>query len=688
MWNTPVEVQFTSAGCLNYPCRTPNSPIQLCARFGDPGELSKRQLRFFKLTWEQIRSRTSLDEATRHSYTRDMAILGFDALNEVENDLIVVGTGPAGQASARCLADYGMRVLLLEQGNSENPLDAGGDDYSLDVTGLPYPASNTRLASFGGTSNLWCGQSHPLSPKVFDDRGTVRGWPITWQDYALDIPRAAAWLRLGDIRRELFGERDSNWWRSLTNLTTDQFRLSTPLVKLGEAAYLSQFGGHAHQFLVMDVRVTDIHLDAEQASVESIEVVHVPSRRTKRLRVKNVLFACGGIEVARLFLWASRDHPNGPLAGGPRQLTGKFFMDHAHILPMEVYFDSRVDISDTYWAPDNGSVSATIVRPTDEFLERNDLTRFGVFFWADGKNPSKSEAKALLNADTLFSYRAGPYFKTSPTFMFEQFPTEASYVTLSEKRDELGAPIARLHLQISDRDFTRFRRSIQLFGGLISQSGLARVYIREPYRDSGDASWEITWGYHHLGATRMASDVYHGVVDPDCRVFGLSNCYVVGGSIFPTTDYVNPTLSIVALAFRFANRFAARNIASMSRIVFGEKRQFNYLLKDGWARPEQKGIWTAAHRAEISIPGHLRKILFIGHAFAPPCHEPTIDLEVNGKLIFSGSTHGLFKRWFYVDEKSFTNVVFHIRNPVSPLQSGLSTDDRALGIFLEEIQLG
>jgi hypothetical protein len=23
IWNTPVEVQFTSGGCLNYPCRTP-----------------------------------------------------------------------------------------------------------------------------------------------------------------------------------------------------------------------------------------------------------------------------------------------------------------------------------------------------------------------------------------------------------------------------------------------------------------------------------------------------------------------------------------------------------------------------------------------------------------------------------------------------------------------------------------
>jgi hypothetical protein len=28
MWNTPVEVQFTSAECLNYPCRTPPGATQ------------------------------------------------------------------------------------------------------------------------------------------------------------------------------------------------------------------------------------------------------------------------------------------------------------------------------------------------------------------------------------------------------------------------------------------------------------------------------------------------------------------------------------------------------------------------------------------------------------------------------------------------------------------------------------
>jgi hypothetical protein len=32
MCNTPVEVQFTSAGCLNYPCLLRGEPLELVAR--------------------------------------------------------------------------------------------------------------------------------------------------------------------------------------------------------------------------------------------------------------------------------------------------------------------------------------------------------------------------------------------------------------------------------------------------------------------------------------------------------------------------------------------------------------------------------------------------------------------------------------------------------------------------------
>ena len=45
----------------------------------------------------------------------------------------------------------------------------------------------------------------------------------------------------------------------------------------------------------------------------------------------------------------------------------------------------------------------------------------------------------------------------------------------------------------------------------------------------------------------------HGVVDPDCRVWGIDNLYVAGSSVFPTNGHVNPTLSIVALAVRLAD---------------------------------------------------------------------------------------------------------------------------------------
>jgi choline dehydrogenase-like flavoprotein len=51
----------------------------------------------------------------------------------------------------------------------------------------------------------------------------------------------------------------------------------------------------------------------------------------------------------------------------------------------------------------------------------------------------------------------------------------------------------------------------------------------------------------------MAASPDDGVVDPDCRVHGLENLYVVGASVFPTSGHANPTLTVVALAVRLAD---------------------------------------------------------------------------------------------------------------------------------------
>jgi len=51
----------------------------------------------------------------------------------------------------------------------------------------------------------------------------------------------------------------------------------------------------------------------------------------------------------------------------------------------------------------------------------------------------------------------------------------------------------------------------------------------------------------------MASTPTEGVVDADCRVFGVSNLYIAGSSVFSTSRHANPTLSIIQLALRLAD---------------------------------------------------------------------------------------------------------------------------------------
>ena len=61
---------------------------------------------------------------------------------------------------------------------------------------------------------------------------------------------------------------------------------------------------------------------------------------------------------------------------------------------------------------------------------------------------------------------------------------------------------------------------------------------------------------HHMGTTRMDADPRRGVVDEHCRVHGVDNLFVAGSSVFPTSGAGTPTITIVALALRLADRLA------------------------------------------------------------------------------------------------------------------------------------
>ena len=63
---------------------------------------------------------------------------------------------------------------------------------------------------------------------------------------------------------------------------------------------------------------------------------------------------------------------------------------------------------------------------------------------------------------------------------------------------------------------------------------------------------------HPMGTTRMSDNPSEGVVDANCRVHSIANLYVCSSSVFPRAGNANPTLTIVALAIRLAERLRSR----------------------------------------------------------------------------------------------------------------------------------
>jgi len=51
----------------------------------------------------------------------------------------------------------------------------------------------------------------------------------------------------------------------------------------------------------------------------------------------------------------------------------------------------------------------------------------------------------------------------------------------------------------------------------------------------------------------MHVDPKKGVVNENCQLHGISNLFIGGSSVFPTSGSANPTLTIVALAVRLAD---------------------------------------------------------------------------------------------------------------------------------------
>ena len=69
-----------------------------------------------------------------------------------------------------------------------------------------------------------------------------------------------------------------------------------------------------------------------------------------------------------------------------------------------------------------------------------------------------------------------------------------------------------------------------------------------------------------MGTTRMHADSRRGVTDPDGRVHGVHNLFVLGSSVFPTGGGANPTLTILAFALRMSDHLTSLDRARTKKV--------------------------------------------------------------------------------------------------------------------------
>jgi choline dehydrogenase-like flavoprotein len=136
--------------------------------------------------------------------------------------------------------------------------------------------------------------------------------------------------------------------------------------------------------------------------------------------------------------------------------------------------------------------------------------------------------------------------------VIEATPNRESRVRLGPARDHFGMPRVEVDWRLNASDQRGLQRLLHVMRDEFRRLGLGTIVLA-PAVDVAGWPTSMTGGKHHIGTTRMHADPRYGVVDPQCRVHGCANLYIAGSSVFPTSGYANPTLTIVALAARLSD---------------------------------------------------------------------------------------------------------------------------------------
>jgi choline dehydrogenase-like flavoprotein len=531
----------------------------------------------------------------------------------ITTDVCVVGAGPAGSILAHALAKGGKRVVLMEQGPATAPgarvslvakrqervaneLEFDfNDDWPKEFRSPPVVTEGKdkyfshSLPGLGGMALHWNGMSpRPLAEdlEVRTRFGYGRDYPITYeelepwllraehemgiagdQDNPYASPRSGPFPmpahKPSEFETEIFAPAVSKvgWvphslpWAINSRPYDDRspcMRCRYCVVCPSGARYTPDLS-HIRRLLQMPnaTILTETKLLRLESKTGGGRVVaaHGTHRSGEKIVVKadRYVLAMGGIETPRMLL-LSTDAKNKDGFGNAGGQVGVGFADKlANQFTLSL---KRPVPPHTYGYP---TMSTEHHRANVPRREHGSMT---ITFWPHGA----IEGIGILELHRDLATTNGVLSLSALHSSLNRGVVGITFIEATENnrlmldptvKDAWGLPVARTETALTDRDRASLAASIKI------NEVLAEAMGAEAMRNSWEEAGQVLWESHPTGGAAMATSPDRGACDPNAKVFGLENLYLVSSAIFPHNGANNPTMTICAFALRLAAHLGA-----------------------------------------------------------------------------------------------------------------------------------
>ena len=267
---------------------------------------------------------------------------------------------------------------------------------------------------------------------------------------------------------------------------------------------------------------SSIILDTQTGKAKGVAFIDRYSHKTYEVFAKVVVLCASTLESTRLLLnSATRQHPNG--LGNSSGVLGHYLMDHVNSvtvggsIPQPQRFASK--------QPPGGFYIPQFRNIYD--LHPDFIRGYGIQGYAARDVPEGSDR-------VPFAMRA----------FGEMLPRFENFVRLnSDKTDAWGIPVAHISCAFSDNEYAMAQDKLHTLKEMSEAAGFVVESETLTLAPPGMA-------FHEMGTARMGNDPKTSVLNKFNQSWDVKNLFVTDGSCFVSQGCQNPTLTIMALTIR------------------------------------------------------------------------------------------------------------------------------------------